>query len=147
MSIREILGKIKTALKNDHIFYSIVVILVGIASFGLGRLSMEDMRMSPPLHTLTPHMSAQVVSGATSTLPIITKKVPEKPSTGTSKKDTESTSTVQKGQYVGSKNGSKYHLPWCGGAQRINEENKIWFADRIAAEKAGYTPATNCPGI
>ena len=51
------------------------------------------------------------------------------------------------GQYVGSKNGSKYHLPWCSGAQRIKEENKVWFQDKNEAKRLGYTPAKNCPGI
>lgn len=51
------------------------------------------------------------------------------------------------GQYVASKKGSKYHLPWCAGAKSILEENKIWFASKEEAEKAGYTPAGNCKGI
>ncbi len=48
---------------------------------------------------------------------------------------------------VGSKNGSKYHYPWCSGAKRIKEENKIWFASAEEAKRAGYTPAVNCPGL
>lgn len=51
------------------------------------------------------------------------------------------------GQFVGSKNGSKYHLPWCPGAQQMKEENKVWFTDKSAAEVAGYSPAGNCKGI
>lgn len=48
------------------------------------------------------------------------------------------------GSVVGSKNGSKYHLPRCSGANAIKEENKIWFASEAAAEAAGYTRAGNC---
>lgn len=51
------------------------------------------------------------------------------------------------GNYVASKSGKAYHLPWCSGAQRIKEENKVYFATKAEAEKAGYTPAANCPGI
>jgi len=51
------------------------------------------------------------------------------------------------GQVVASKSGSKYHLPWCSGAQAIKEENKVWFASREAAEAAGYEPAANCKGL
>ena len=51
------------------------------------------------------------------------------------------------GQYVASKNGERYYLPWCGGVSRINEENKVWFASKAEAEAAGYTPAANCKGI
>lgn len=49
--------------------------------------------------------------------------------------------------YVASKNGARYHYPWCSGAQNIKEENKLWFATKEAAEAAGYTPAQNCDGL
>jgi len=51
------------------------------------------------------------------------------------------------GAYVGSRNGSKYHFPWCPGAQQIKEENKVWFSSVEEAQKAGYTPAANCKGL
>ena len=51
------------------------------------------------------------------------------------------------GQYVASKNGEAYYLPWCGGASRINEENRVWFASKAEAEAKGYRPAKNCKGI
>src|SRR5690606_22759248 len=44
-------------------------------------------------------------------------------------------------KYVASKTGSKYHLPWCGGAKQIKEENKVWFQTKEEAEAAGYEPA------
>jgi hypothetical protein len=52
-----------------------------------------------------------------------------------------------KGNYVASKTGSKYHLPWCSGAQTIKEENKIWFETKEEAESRGYSPAKNCKGL
>lgn len=51
------------------------------------------------------------------------------------------------GTYVGSKGGTKYHLPTCSGAKRIKEENKVWFSTKEEAMAAGYTPAANCPGL
>lgn len=51
------------------------------------------------------------------------------------------------GQYVGSKSGTKYYLPWCGTAKRIKDENKVWFATKEDAEKAGYEPGKNCKGL
>ena len=57
------------------------------------------------------------------------------------------TATSASGSYVASKNSNKYHLPWCSGAARITEENKIWFSSKAEAEAAGYTPAGNCKGI
>lgn len=38
-----------------------------------------------------------------------------------------------------------YHHPWCSGAQRIKETNKLWFPTESAAISAGYTLAGNCP--
>jgi len=51
------------------------------------------------------------------------------------------------GQYVASKSGKAYYLPWCGGVSRIKEENKVWFASKEEAEAKGYAPAKNCKGI
>lgn len=48
------------------------------------------------------------------------------------------------GQVVASKNGTKYYLPHCAGAERISDANKVWFASIAAATKAGYAPAANC---
>jgi len=51
------------------------------------------------------------------------------------------------GQYVASKSGTKFYLPWCGGVKAIKEANKVWFATKAAAIAAGYAPAANCKGI
>lgn len=48
---------------------------------------------------------------------------------------------------VGSKEGAVYHLLTCPGAKSIKEDNKIYFATAKEAEKAGYRPAANCPGL
>jgi len=48
------------------------------------------------------------------------------------------------GQVVASKNGTKYYLPSCVGADRISDANKVWFVSATAAAAAGYTPAANC---
>jgi len=57
------------------------------------------------------------------------------------------TSDIGEKLYVVSKNGARYHYPWCSGAQSIKEENKIWFDTKEEAEAAGYTPAANCKGL
>ncbi len=51
------------------------------------------------------------------------------------------------GHLVASKTGTKYYLPWCAGAAKISEENKIWFTSPDTAQQAGYTPAANCNGL
>jgi len=51
------------------------------------------------------------------------------------------------GAFVASKNGTKYYLPTCSGANRIKKENRIWFTSIEEAKSQGYTPAANCPGL
>jgi hypothetical protein len=47
---------------------------------------------------------------------------------------------------IGSKNGTKYYLPWCGALGRIKPENRVTFATPALARQAGYSPAGNCKG-
>lgn len=51
------------------------------------------------------------------------------------------------GLVVASKTGKKYHYPWCAGANSIKASNRIWFDSEKDAQKSGYTPASNCPGL
>lgn len=52
------------------------------------------------------------------------------------------------GKYiVASKSGSKFYFTWCGGVNRIKEENKVYFDTKEEAIKKGYEPAQNCPGL
>lgn len=51
------------------------------------------------------------------------------------------------GVVVASKNGTKYHFPWCSGALRMQENNKVYFNSIEEARSAGYLPASNCSGL
>lgn len=51
------------------------------------------------------------------------------------------------GAFVASSKGTKYHRIDCSGAKTIKEENRIYFDSPQAAQKAGYSPAGNCPGL
>jgi len=128
MSIKEILAKIK----GDHdiirpqkerpaLVFSGLMILVAFASFGLGRLSViEEYKMPVVIDDVK--LSAKASAGNTRV-------------------------NDQNGMVVASKNGNKYHFPWCSGAARISEANKIWFASIGEARAKGYTPASNCKGL
>lgn len=48
------------------------------------------------------------------------------------------------GQFIASKNGTKYYRADCGGANRIKEENKVYFNSANAAEAAGYSLSATC---
>lgn len=118
------------ALNRQDIFVAVLIVFVGMASFGLGRLSKQETIREPV------RIENAVSAGGAGQIPQV--------ETG---KGSIAGSMVSGGGYVASRNGTKYHLPWCSGAQNIKEENKIWFDAKEEAEAAGYTPAANCEGL
>jgi hypothetical protein len=101
----------------ERLWLPLLVILVGVAAFGLGRLSAGE----------------QGGGG----LRIYQEALPA--ATGAA--------AGEERRFVASKSGSRYYLPTCSGAKQIKEENKVWFGTKEAAEATGYTPAANCPGL
>lgn len=114
------LEKFKSLLANDALFYSVFLTLIALASFGLGRQSVESKL--PPTSVLASEPS------------------PLAPKSDLTVTEIETLTTT----VVASKSGTKYHLPTCPGAKQIKESNKISFKSIIEAEAAGYTPAANC---
>lgn len=115
------------------IFILLIITLVAIGAFLLGRISAGESARTQELRITGANHGAQAIQRTSS----------ESPTTGA---PTVSL-TQAKGQYVGSISGTTYHLPWCSGAKRIREENKIWFASKEEAAAKGYKPAANCKGI
>ena len=48
------------------------------------------------------------------------------------------------GKYVASKGSDKFHLATCPMVAKIAPENKVTFATKAEAKKAGYTPCQIC---
>lgn len=48
------------------------------------------------------------------------------------------------GNFLASINGKAYYPKDCAAANRIKEENRIWFNTKGEAEAQGYKPAQNC---
>ena len=142
MSVTGVREKINHAVSAvpSEIFLAVVVLLACTLSFGLGVLAGKSMQeetitvSETPLISETPSQHPELTASAATA--VLTKEVPQ-----------QEPSMNAGGQYVASVKGTKYHLPWCAGAKAIKEENKIWFASKEEAEKAGYTPAGNCKGI
>ena len=127
MSIRGFIEKIKGVADNKDVIVVLIIVFVATASFGLGRLS----KLDEGKEAIRIEQSAALVNfDKGSALNVNT----EKPA-------------IVSGKYVGSKSSDKYHFPWCSGAQRIKEENKIYFDSKEEAESSGYTPASNCKGL
>lgn len=121
MSITNLSNKIKSKINFDKQVFLlvIVVVLVGGASFGLGRLS---------------------VNGEGEDNVIIENKVVNDQETGYNKEE----ALNGEKRYVASKNGTKYYSRDCSGANRIKLENQIWFKNREDAEKSGFTYSSTC---
>lgn len=134
--------QIKSYLSNDTIFYTLLILVVALGAFGLGRLSVAEkatvMAQNKDIERqdVVPTVGVKSVatsstsSSSTELLPIAT-----------------SSKTTEQGEFVASRKGTKYHYTWCPGAAQIKPENKLFFVSAAAARAAGYTPASNCPGL
>lgn len=125
----------KRYIADDGLFYSALILLIGVASFGLGRWSVADVsqNVAQPATIILNEQIAPMSRAAEGSVSAPSSAAPTTP--------------VTAGKYVGSKNGSKYHLPYCPGAKQMKEENKVWFGSKEEAASKGYSPAANCPGI
>lgn len=117
-------------INKSDLFTAALIFLVGLGSFGLGRLSV----IWPDKEPIT----------ITNRLPVTGT---ERESSAAVAAEAAAIGKSVKGKYVVSKSGKYYHFPWCPGALRIKEANKIWFQTKEAAEAKGYKPASNCPGL
>ena len=108
---------------RDDAFLALGVALIAFTAFGLGRAT-------APRPAKTPLTVEKVPVAASVTDAAIHGGTPR-----------------TAGEYVASKNGTKYYLPSCSGVTRIKEENKIWFDTKEEAERRGYQPAANCEGL
>jgi hypothetical protein len=135
MNSSEIMNSVKKTLNRIYdtgdigkdLSMLLIIFLVGIGSFGLGRISAHEEARN---NELSISDNKEGITGSSFQEPV-----------------TSSGSDVQNGMYVGSRSGASYHLPWCPGAQRIKDENKIWFKTKEEAVLRGYSPAANCKGI
>lgn len=125
-------NKFKGLLSHDVVFQSSLVLLVGTVSFGLGRLSLTET-------PLVAGSSTQVLTAEPTVVSVQPSAIE------TEAYVTASTATTV--QYVGSRNGTKFHLLTCPGASSIKEENKVYFSSKLEAYSRGYTEAANCKGI
>lgn len=117
--------------KGKDIMIVIIVILVGLSSFELGRLSKEtnqsgikilntdEKGYSDQNLNQIENQSANVFSATNSTI---------------------SNSKT----FFASSRGSKYYSLGCSGGKTIKQENRIYFATKEEAERAGYELSSTC---
>ncbi|MEX2405624.1 MAG: Ada metal-binding domain-containing protein [Candidatus Paceibacterota bacterium] len=128
MSIRDIGRKFKHFLDDSSYKDAslvAIIILLALASFGLGRLSIQNEKVK----------EIRVGERELQTIPAAAYASIE------SKEESQDVSVVA------SKNSDVYHYPWCSGAQRIKERNKVYYSSTEEAKAAGLRPAKNCKGL
>lgn len=135
MSLADYFHKIKRwREQGDQIVLILLICLSASLGYGLGRLG-EAKQTAQPLE----------ITGVPDSLPKteteIKTKAPE-----IAKTNSVPAENSQK-KYVASKSGTKYYLPSCAGANRIKEENKVWFASVEEARAKGLEPASGCKGL
>ncbi len=99
----------------------LIVILVGLGSFGLGRLSKVSSQAGLKVS----------YEGEREEIGQISPNIDISPKT-------------QNGAFFGSNKGSKYYSLGCAAGKTIKQENRVYFNTSDEAEAAGYTLSTSC---
>ncbi len=116
--------KIKQFLESDtgkDVLTVIIVILVGLGSFGLGRLSNKPKNEGLRVEYTDKEASAiKSINSAQNNL--------KRPN----------------GIFFASSKGTKYYSLSCSGGKTIKQENRVYFNTREEAERAGYELSSSC---
>jgi hypothetical protein len=124
--------KIKYFIKSEKgkdILIIIIIILVGLSSFELGRLSKANNSNNNGIKIEYP-ANYEVKTNLSQT------------NSNTSINTAKTTQTS--GNYFASKRGKKYYPVGCSAGNTIKQENKIYFSTGAEAEKAGYELSGSC---
>lgn len=135
MNIQDYASKIKALYRKDRIqqdhsksklFLSLLIILIALASFGLGRLSGQGSIVTP--------------------IRIINPSVELGASAYTSKDDGKKLKITEP-VLVGSISQNFYTFIWCSKAESITKEDLRYFFSIQEASKAGFLPDLSCSGL
>jgi hypothetical protein len=111
------LSSLKDLVKQHQsdIILTLIIVLIALVSFGAGLL-ITSKEGNNPIIIQNPENSFQAA--------VVEQSLSEK--------------SIE-GMFVASKNGTKYHWPDCPWAEKISEENQVWFSSEEEAQAAGYT--------
>jgi len=112
--------------KGKDILVVLIVILVGLGSFELGRLSKEAGS-----------------SGIKVVYPIENEAVTLKQPAGAVLADSDNQANSEK-NFFASNRGTKYYSVDCSAGKNIKQENRVYFATGEEAERAGYELSSSC---
>ena len=119
--------------KGKDILIIIIIILVGLSSFELGRLSKNgnlndnEIKIEYPANYKENDLNIPIQANLSQ---INTNNAPK-------------TTTIT-GNYFASNRGKKYYPVGCSAGNTIKQENRIYFSTSAEAEKAGYELSSSC---
>ena len=125
--IKQLINETLQSEKGRDILVVIIIILVGSGSFELGRLSKENSNTGVKVE----YPNQDSMSAQNKSVNLISANV-------------VSVSTQNGKNYFASSKGSKYYSLGCSAGKNIKQENKVYFATREGAEKAGYSLSSSC---
>ncbi len=129
------MGKIKAFIESEQgkdILIVLIVILVGLGSFELGRLSKGTHGSEIKINY--PDKTTEAEASQTSNAISVNSNIPGE----------QKISTPSGKNYFASKRGKKYYTIGCSAGNSIKQENRVYFATSDEAEKAGYELSTSC---
>ncbi len=141
MSIKENSGKVKDFfLANEkEMFFGLLLVIVALLAFGLGRLSkIEEAKVPIRIE------NALATSTAEADIPSVAEPTATKEATNVVAE--VATPEYQMGSVIVSSRGKKYHFPWCPGAKTIKASNRLVLTEAEAKAK-GYTLASGCSAV
>ena len=137
----------KFRLHQDSLFLVVVIVLVGLIGFGLGRLSAKYQTAELKIESTLVNTADlnKIVTGSREKTTADVKSSPQ-PADGEVVSLSSSVADTER-KIVGNKNSKIYHYNDCPGALRMKEENRVVFASILDAKNAGCRPAGNCQGL
>jgi hypothetical protein len=121
--------------KGKDILTVLIVILVGLGSFELGRLSKENASSGVKIEYPSPNQSMVGSANAISAVADAGILQSRSPTSGES-----SSGKI----FFASSRGSKYYSISCSAGKTIKQENRVYFATGEEAERAGYALSSAC---
>ena len=115
-----------------------IVLLVGIGSFALGRLSVVNNTNSDSVNKGGVVVLSHNEGIQNATLRTFST------TTDIGQGDNSNTNASSEEAFVASRSGKKYYPSNCGSANRIKPENRVYFKTSTEAEARGLTRSETC---
>jgi len=118
--------------KGKDILVIFIIILIGLASFGMGRLSKSQ---NSGLRIEYEGQGANIINSM---------KEEDFLDADLSLNTSRNLTKTNSGRFFASNRGSKYYSVGCSGGKTIKQENRIYFNTQEEIEAAGYELSSSC---